>query len=161
MNLLDYRPPRIAMAFLGVAALLHWLSPLGQAPIVPSAWLALVTGITGFLIMMQGWRLFRRDGVAICPTAPTRSLITDGIYRLTRNPMYLGILLMLVGTACWFGTLPFVAAAVGWWSVMQFVFCPYEEQKLEANFGDDYRHYRARVRRWVWFPRPPYPDSPR
>jgi len=155
MNLLAYRPPRIAMAFLGVAALLHWLTPLGHVHIVSSRWLALVTGSTGFLIMMQGWRLFRRDGVAICPTAPTRSLITDGIYRLTRNPMYLGILLMLVGTACWFGTLPFVAAAVGWWSVMQFVFCPYEEQKLEANFGDDYRHYRARVRRWVWFPRPP------
>ena len=148
-ELIAYRPPRIAMAFLAVAAVLHWLTPLGEPAIFPSAWAGLVTGTTGMAIMTLGWWQFRRNGVAICPTAPTARLITDGVYRLTRNPMYLGILLMLAAIACWFGTLPFAAAAMCWWGVIHFVFCPYEEQKLQQTFGAAYRQYMGRVRRWI------------
>jgi len=151
MNLdpIAYRPPRIAMTFLAVAAALHWLTPLGGAALIPSGWGSLAAGATGMAIMTMGWWQFRRDGVAICPTAPTDKLITDGIYRLTRNPMYLGILLMLAAIACWFGTLPFVAAALCWWGVMHFTFCPYEEQKLDRDFGAAYRQYGEQVRRWI------------
>lgn len=147
--MITFRPPRIAMAMLGVAALLHWLTPLGSVPVVPSAWLGIGTGVAGFAIMMQGWWQFRRNGVAVCPSAPTHRLITDGIYRLTRNPMYLGIVLMLAGIAIWFGTLPFLLATIGWWIVIRFAFCPYEERKLEDTFGSEYRRYRMRVSRGI------------
>jgi protein-S-isoprenylcysteine O-methyltransferase Ste14 len=149
LQLIELRPPRIAMLLLAAAAALHWLTPLGRQPVVPSAWLAVVTGTAGFAIMIRAWWQFRRDSVAICPTAETDRLITDGIYRVTRNPMYLGIVLMLAGVASWFGTLPFVTAAAAWWAIIQFVFCPYEERKLESTFGAVYRDYRNRVRRWL------------
>jgi protein-S-isoprenylcysteine O-methyltransferase Ste14 len=137
------------MTMLGFAALLHWQTPLGEVPVMPSAWLGLGALLAGFAIMMQAWWQFRQNDVAICPTAPTQRLLTDGIYTLTRNPMYLGIVLMLSGIAIGFGTLPFVLAAIAWWAVIQFAFCPYEEQKLLNTFGNEYRRYRARVRRWI------------
>ena len=148
-TLIRFRPPRIAMFLLGVAALLHWMTPLGQVTIVPSAWLGIGTAVAGFAIMIHGWWQFRRDDVAICPTAATNKLLTDGIYRVTRNPMYLGILMMLAGIGIWFGTLPFALATIGWWVVIRFAFCPYEERKLEQTFGGDYRRYRAHVSRWI------------
>jgi protein-S-isoprenylcysteine O-methyltransferase Ste14 len=99
--------------------------------------------------MMIAWAQFRQQQVAICPTEPTAKLITSGAYRFTRNPMYFGVMMMLGGLAFWFGTLPFVLAALAFFLVINLVFCPYEEQKLATNFGDDYRDYCQRVSRWL------------
>ena len=113
------------------------------------AWIAAALGTVGFLVMMQAWWQFRRHAVAICPTARTDRLIIDGIYRYTRNPMYLGIVLMLTGVAVWIGTLPFVVVPIAYFTVINTAFCPYEEAKLETAFGDEYRRYQAAVRRWI------------
>ena len=92
---------------------------------------------------------FRQHAVAICPTEKTSALITDGIYRYTRNPMYLGMLMMLVAAALWIGTPPFMLAAVTFFLIMDRLFCPYEEDKLQAAFSDAYRAYASRIRRWL------------
>ena len=146
-HLIRYRPPRIAMLLVGLAAAWHYLLP---TPVWFSfGAIALLSGSAGFFIMMWAWWQFRQRRVAICPTAETDALITDGVYRYTRNPMYLGIVLMLSGVALWAGTLPFALAAAGFFLVINAAFCPYEEQKLANTFGPDYAAYRRRVRRWV------------
>lgn len=99
--------------------------------------------------MMRAWWQFRVKKIAICPTDKTDDLITDGIYHLTRNPMYLGITMMLFGLGAWVGTAPFFAAATGFFVVMNGVFCPYEEAKLTVAFGHNYEQYAAHVRRWL------------
>jgi len=145
--LVNYRPPRIAMLLLALAAVWQWLSAspvLWRAPFV-----ATLIAMVGFAIMMQAWWQFRLRRVAICPTEPTDYLITDGIYRHTRNPMYLGVTLILAGVALWFGTVPFVLAAAAFYLVIELVFCPFEETKLAAAFGDAYATYCKNVRRWV------------
>ena len=88
--------------------------------------------------MVFAWWQFKKRAVAICPTDTTAHLITDGVYRFTRNPMYLGIVLMLSGAATMFGTLPFYAAALGFFGVMDRLFRRYEEEKLTATFGREY-----------------------
>jgi len=149
LSLVEYRPPRIAMLLLLVAAIANRVLPLQQTPVLSFKLVAICTGVTGFAIMITAWWQFREQSVAICPTAETAKLITDGIYRHTRNPMYLGMIMMLVAVALWTGTVPFFAAAIAFFLVIQLQFCPFEETKLLAAFGNEYRIYAARVRRWV------------
>jgi len=148
--LLTHRPPRISMLFLGLAGAAHWLLPGVRAEILATPWpLAIAVGLAGFAVMIWAWWLFREAQTAICPAARESALVTHGVYRLTRNPMYLGIVLMMLAVALWFGTLPFYLVTAVYWLVMDRVFCPFEERKLEAAFGDAFRAYRESVRRWI------------
>jgi protein-S-isoprenylcysteine O-methyltransferase Ste14 len=75
--------------------------------------------------------------------------VTDGPYRLTRNPMYLGLLLLYIGVACWFGLVwPLLLAPVLVW-VMGVSIIDREERYLARKFDDEYRRYKAHVRRWL------------
>ena len=147
--LLAHKPPRIAMLLLLAAAVINWITPLHERHLITSAGTAVVLGFTGFAVMIRAWWQFRQHAVAICPTEKTSALITDGIYRYTRNPMYLGMLMMLVAVALWIGTPPFMLAAVTFFLIMDRLFCPYEEDKLQAAFSDAYRAYASRIRRWL------------
>ena len=148
-RILQYRPPRIAMTLLAVASMLQLA--------LPDTWPAIATvplgggaiGVLGFGIMLRAWWLFRTHRTAICPTAETTTLITGDVYRLTRNPMYLGVVLMLLGVAIGTGGLPFYIAALTFFLIIEFAFCPYEEAKLEQCYGAEYVAYRQRVRRWL------------
>ncbi len=135
------------MLLLATAAVWHRVLP---APAVFSARIpALLIGTGGFAMMMWAWWQFRERQVAICPTEKTDDLITDGVYRYTRNPMYLGMTLMLAAVATGTGLVPFYASAAAFVLVIDRVFCPYEEQKLARAFGQSYLAYRRRVRRWI------------
>lgn len=148
-RMLAYRPPRIAMSLLLAAAALQFAAPSlwPELPALPAGGLAL--GALGFGIMLRAWWLFRVHATAICPTATTTSLVTNDVYRLTRNPMYLGIALMLLGVALASGSLPCYLASLAFVLIIDAAFCPYEERKLEQAFGADYSRYRASVRRWL------------
>ncbi len=63
--------------------------------------------------------------------------------------MYLGMVLMMAGIAVCMGTVPFYASALVYFAVLNFVFCPYEERKLSKAFGEHYKGYVERVRRWL------------
>lgn len=148
MSIIKFRPPRIAMVFVLVAAVLHWLVPeWGRFHTHPRFGMSL--GIIGLGVMMWGWWLFKKHDVAICPCSETARLITYSIYRATRNPMYLGLTVMLIGLALYMGTLPFYLAAIAYFAVINWGFCPYEEAKLASIFGQEYLNYKARVRRWL------------
>lgn len=142
----QHRPPRIAMTLVAMAALLQFLMPLSTLPSVPLT--AAFVGGLGFAIMLRAWWLFRIDDAAICPTARTTTLITRDVYALTRNPMYLGMVMMLGAIALLAGALPFYVAAILYFLLLNIVFCPYEEQKLRAIFGE-YDNYASRVPRWI------------
>ena len=145
-HLVHLRPPRIAMCLVAAAAALHLLFPLTVVP--PSSVGGLLVGTLGFSLMMRAWWLFRRSGTAICPTDRASMLLTADVYGFTRNPMYLGMLMIVLGLAIWFGTVPFFAAAALLFAILNFVFCPFEEKRLRAAFPG-YVAYAARVRRWI------------
>jgi protein-S-isoprenylcysteine O-methyltransferase Ste14 len=146
-HIVGYRPPRIAMSLVLIAAVAHFTIgvPLHDGkPVV-----AMIVASLGFALMIRAWWLFRIAGTAICPTASASQLITHDVFAVSRNPMYLGITMMLAGLALWTGTLPFYIAAVGYLAVMDRVFCPYEEGKSAQEFGKDYGSYLRHVRRWL------------
>jgi protein-S-isoprenylcysteine O-methyltransferase Ste14 len=148
-RMLAYKPPRIAMTLLLTAGALQHAAPSVWPTMSAFPASGLVLGTFGFGIMLRAWWLFRRRSTAICPTAKTTSLVTDDVYRLTRNPMYLGILWMLLGVSVATGCVPCLVASLFFFLIIEFVFCPFEEAKLEQAFGNDYARYRNAVRRWL------------
>ena len=149
MRVIDMRPPRILMALALGAAACHWLLHGWTRPRTSVPWAGGLVGLAGLGIMLWAWWLFKQADTAICPTAPTIRLLTRGPYRFTRNPMYLGMVLMLLGLAAGIGSAPFYLATLAALAILHGVFCPYEERKLLGTFGEAYRSYQSRVRRWI------------
>lgn len=115
------------------------------------AMLAAVIAGAGLLIDLVSVAAFIRAKTTVNPLAPSRAnaLVVGGLYRFSRNPMYLGMLMILLGWAVYLAQplalLP-VAAFVVLIEVMQI---RPEEKALEEKFGEDYRSYKKRVRRWI------------
>lgn len=116
-------------------------------------WLQVTVGVLLFIagasMMLAAAGLFRRLGTNIPPSQPTNLVATTGPYRWTRNPMYLGMALIYAGLAIGFdgpvalALLPLVLATIQTQVIAR------EERYLEAKSGDDYRRYKAKVRRWL------------
>jgi len=148
-RLLAYKPPRIAMALLALAGVIQLTSPANWATLPPLLIAGAFMFALGFGIMIRAWWLFQKYETAICPTARTTTFIVEDIYRLTRNPMYLGMIFILTGIALSMGSWPFYVVAVLYAVILNHVFCPYEERDLLEQYGNEYADYTARVRRWI------------
>jgi protein-S-isoprenylcysteine O-methyltransferase Ste14 len=149
MSIIDMRPPRIALVLTLIATLLHRSLNVWDSMSFSWLWGGVFLAFTGFTMMMWSWGLFQKRNIAICPRAETTSLLTDGPYRFTRNPMYLGMVFILAGLALCAGTPPFYLSTVVFFIIINFVFCPYEESKLINSFGCEFILYMKRVRRWI------------
>ena len=116
-------------------------------------WLQVATGAllfaAGAVMMLAAAGLFRRLGTNIPPSRPTTLIATPGPYRWTRNPMYLGMALVYAGIAVGFDGAIALALLPLVLIVIQRQVIAREERYLEAKFGDDYRRYKAEVRRWL------------
>ena len=145
-------PPVIPLTALAVAVLLEWLAPLGWLPPPLSFWSVVLGGILalGFVAVGVGGALtFRRARTNIDPRKPALVLVESGPYRFTRNPMYLGFLLLFAGIGLlasldW--TLPLLPAL---WLALQHGVVLREEAYLARKFGAEYAEYRRRTRRWL------------
>ena len=113
--------------------------------------LGILLVIVGIALGVVGAITFRRAKTTVNPTKPgeASSLVTSGIYRLSRNPMYVGLLVVLIGWALWLSNplaflfLPFFVAYM-----TRFQIIP-EERVLSAKFGAEYAVYKQSVRRWL------------
>jgi protein-S-isoprenylcysteine O-methyltransferase Ste14 len=117
------------------------------------AWLRIGGAAAGvaFLLLLDTRAMvsFQRRGTPFNPARPAKQLVTDGPYRFTRNPMYLGMACAYAGGALAAGTLWPLAFLPLVLLVVDRAIVPREEAHLSASFGDEYERYRARVRRWL------------
>lgn len=142
--------PLLFMAVLIVVmAVLDRLFPALRLVHTPIAWLSVIPFICGVLLVAVSAGMFRRRHTTLNPFGESSALVQDGLYRYSRNPMYLGMLLILAGAALWLGNvlafaIPVVfVAATRHWNIRT------EERLLEARLGAEYRRYKQRVRRWI------------
>ena len=144
-------PPFIFLAFLVAATVLEAVVPLpalaGHAIARYLAGAALAA--CGFVLIGMGMRRFVAAGTNIPPNLPTTALVVDGIYRRTRNPLYLGTTFVYLGLAVAAGSLWAVMLMMPLVWVINVGVIAREERYLERKFGDAYRAYKGRVRRWV------------
>ncbi|MEM1160936.1 MAG: isoprenylcysteine carboxylmethyltransferase family protein [Pseudomonadota bacterium] len=145
-------PPVILASALAVSGLLGFILPMSILP-PPLAGPSLVTGgvavLAAGVIAISGILAFRRAGTNIEPHKPALVLVEDGPYRFTRNPMYLGLLLLhlaisLLGSMDW-GLFVFPL----FWLTLHHGVVLREERYLAAKFGEPYAAYLDRTRRWV------------
>lgn len=147
---ITFPPPFVYLGILliGLAADRVIGQPLGLPPLTRGVLaIALIAPGAGLLLAASG--LFKRAGTDVKPWKTATALVDSGVYRFTRNPMYLGMALLYAGLA-------FAFESVGAWLflpvviiVIQTQVIAREERYLEAKFGEAYRDYKLRVRRWL------------
>ena len=113
--------------------------------------IAIALAAIGLAVAIAGVAAFRRQGTTVNPLEPnlSTSIVSTGVYGFSRNPMYLGFLLTLVGWAVWLanaGAALLLPAFVAYMNAYQI---RPEERILLAKFGAEYERYMARVRRWI------------
>ncbi len=145
-------PPALPAAALVLAIALQWLLPLDLLPRPPSTALRLIGLLliaAAFALMVWAVRTFRRAGTSPNPHGTASALVEAGPFRFSRNPMYLGLQVVLGGIGLavpleWaIILLPFLWAALHFWVVLP------EEAYLGRRFGPAYEGYLARTRRWI------------
>jgi protein-S-isoprenylcysteine O-methyltransferase Ste14 len=142
-----WMPPRLFLLYGAAGAALHFALPAPVLLRLP--WLGAAVAAAGAGLAVWGERTFAAAGATIKPFERSHVLVTSGPYRFTRNPMYLGIVSILVGLALALGTPAPWAAAVAMAATLQLRFIRNEERALAASLGEPYERYRARVRRWL------------
>ncbi|MFA5930308.1 MAG: isoprenylcysteine carboxylmethyltransferase family protein [Candidatus Micrarchaeia archaeon] len=107
--------------------------------------------IIGFGLVMALWgrALFLKGKTTLSPYEVPTSLVTDGPFRISRNPMYLGMASILLGVAVLLGTWAAFVFPVLFVMTIGALFIPNEERKLEKIFGEKYGKYKKKVRRWL------------
>jgi len=144
-------PPLIFLGFLAAAAVLEAVVPFPvlAAHAFPRYLAGAALAVAGFVMIVMGTRRFQAAGTNIPPNLPTTALVVDGIYRRTRNPLYLGLILIYLGLGVAAGSFWAGGLIVPLLWVIKTGVIAREEHYLERKFGDAYRAYKARVRRWV------------
>ena len=151
----DYRgfrgplPPVYFLASLFIAIGLHYQAPL--AVIISQPWnlagIAII--VTAAAIVVQPALAFRKADTSIIPFRESSSLVRNGMYRFSRNPMYLGMLTALIGVCIVLGSLgPLIVPAL-FYLIIRHRFIRIEESMLEQKFGDEYLEFKRSVRRWI------------
>jgi protein-S-isoprenylcysteine O-methyltransferase Ste14 len=140
-------PPRLFLLYGLAGAALH--GALGGPAWLELPWLGAALAAAGAGLALWGERTFAAAGTTIKPFERTHRLVEAGPFRMTRNPMYLGLVAMLTGAALALGTPSPWLAAAALGLTLHFRFIRNEERALAASLGEPYEAYRRRVRRWI------------
>jgi protein-S-isoprenylcysteine O-methyltransferase Ste14 len=144
-----FPPPLIALLSILLGTLFNWFWP---APIIPESlrWpLGALFILGGVGIAASCSHLFKKAQTNIRPSKTTTHIITTGIYGLSRNPIYLSFVLAGVGIAFAVNSLWIVLMQIPVVLLIRKFVIAKEEHYLESKFGDEYRNYKLRVRRWI------------
>ena len=133
---------------LGLMWLVHLSFPVIQYIHEPVAYIGIVGVFSGIIMAAISAGMFKRAGTGIKPFDEATTLVTNGFYRYTRNPMYIGMILMLAGVAFLMGSIGAVLPVLVFILIIHNNFVLGEERFLEAGFGQQYLDYKSTVRRW-------------
>jgi len=145
-------PPVWLLLHLLAAWALHTWLPVARLIEEPWTHLGLIPGVAGALIVLWCAGLFRLRGTPILPFTESTVLVTTGPYRFSRNPIYVGLTLLLVCAAVLFGTLTPWLVVPSFVLVIRQRFVLKEEALLRARFGASYEAFCARIPRWFGLP---------
>lgn len=138
-----------ALAFV-VGFAVDWLYPLPFVPLAISrGWLGSGVFAVGFALAIWAVVTIRKAGTRVEANKPTTTIVANGPYRFTRNPIYIGMFLGQTGLAVGFDNLWILAMLFPFYLVIRYGVIAREEIYLDGKFGAVYRSYKTRVRRWL------------
>lgn len=144
-----FHPPLLLLALIGAGFIGDWLLPV---PFLPSS-LTVPTGIPVVLVALTffAWAIVTmlRGGTSVPTNTETNAIVVTGPYRVSRNPIYVSMVLLLIGIGCWANSVWFLAFAVLDAVALHIGVIIPEERYLEDKFGETYLSYKRTVRRWI------------
>jgi len=147
--MINILPPTYTLFALLAMFFLHFFYP--GAAVIPSPWnlVGLAPLVFGVWINLVADRSFRQAQTTVKPFEDPSTLLTEGVYSISRNPMYLGFVATLMGVAILLGTLTPYVVTIMFAFLLDLMFIRREEQNLEQRFGEEWLEYKYRVRRWI------------
>jgi len=146
-------PPKILPPhyfLLSIVVMIALSTSLGRGLLgTPIVYLGVIPMLIGIVIAALASRQFSAAGTNIIPLSRSTALVTDGMFRFTRNPMYTGMILFLAGLALLLDTAWNWLVVAGFTVLLRQWFVLREEKLMEETFGDNYAAYKSRVRRWI------------
>ena len=142
-------PPIYLLLALAVMTGLHLAAPVHRYWSFPLALAGAVPLVLGILLIVTADRQFKRHETTVKPFQRSSALVTAFPFSISRNPMYLGMSLLLLGVALLLGTVTALIPVVVFPYVMDRLFIRVEEKMLAETFGREWEEYQSRVRRWV------------
>jgi protein-S-isoprenylcysteine O-methyltransferase Ste14 len=144
-------PPAVFFSCLVFGGVLAFISPI-EFPFFSFSVriiIGLAIGASGFAFMMLAHEKFKKVGTQVPTNQPASELVISGVYRFSRNPMYMGMVSFLFGIGICAGSLWLGAAALPLIGCLAFYVVPREEAYMERAFGSKYLDYCKKVRRWL------------
>lgn len=142
-------PPTYFFILIGIAILLHFVFPIKKVIFPPYTYLGFAFIALGAVVNIWADLLLKRKKTTVKPHKKPTQLITSGPFGISRNPQYLGFAAILFGIAVNHGTLITFVSPIAFAILMETIFIPMEERKLEKAFGKRYLEYRKKVKRWI------------
>lgn len=145
---LPVKPPVVFVVTLLIGLLVDWLKPM---PARPDRWggLGIIFCAMAVALVAWAWLALKRRRTDVRPWKPTTSVVTDGPFALTRNPIYLGFALLQVGIGLWSDKLAVLLMTVVGIAITNNVIIAREESYLLRKFGAEYERYLGQARRWM------------
>ena len=151
MKLKKILPPTFLLFAIILVVLLYYLYPLKSILIYPWYILGIIPIIFGISINLIADQIFKSRNTTIKLYEQSSTLVTTGIFKFTRNPMYLGFVFILLGITIMMGALtPFIVVPIFATFVDRYCI-NIEEKMLNEIFGDEWENYKAKTRRWFWW----------
>ena len=149
MNKSKLLPPAWLLISMISTIALNLLLPFKHLISPPFSYFGIILMVLGVVAIASQGYLIHQNNTTIEPFKESTFLVTEGLYRYSRNPIYLGMMLFLIGLWVLLGSLtPLLVIAVFPWLIQE-KFIKIEEQMLEDKFGDQYLDYKQKVRRWI------------
>jgi protein-S-isoprenylcysteine O-methyltransferase Ste14 len=142
-------PPTHFLTYLLISVLLHLILPIKQVIFFPYNLLGIILIIAGIILNLWADRIFKDQKTTVKPDEKPTSLIDYGPYKISRNPMYLGMAVILIGAGIILGSISSFSGSVLFILAMEFYFIPDEERLMKEAFGLNFEEYKEKVRRWI------------
>lgn len=141
-------PPLLFLIILILMVLVHWFWSVVVFRNPVLTMIGIISVIAGLGVSFKANRHFAQVGTNINTFGNPDVLVTTGVFRFTRNPMYLGMSLALIGVACALGSLVPMWLALLFMAVCNYWYIPVEEARMLSVFGQQYIDYKNKTRRW-------------
>ena len=142
-------PPLIFLTCILLMFGLNRFIPIRGMLSNPYNYLGAIPFLLGVIMTTQTAKLIKKRDTQISPYGKPRKLLTEGWFKFSRNPIYLGFILSLIGIWFWLGSWSPIIGVFLFMIIINLRFIPMEERNMETVFGSEYLQYKSKVRKWI------------
>jgi protein-S-isoprenylcysteine O-methyltransferase Ste14 len=142
-------PPTYLLVAINLILILHFTIPVAIIVRNPLNLIGLFPLLIGVALNLIADRDFKRSQTTVKPYEESATLLTEGVYRYSRHPMYLGFVLILLGISLLLGSISPYVVVLFFAILMEVVFIRAEEEMINETFQEEWRQYKSKVRKWI------------